>query len=86
MSKLSPGCRHAIDQVYFFLDGELNWYKRLRIRRHLGRCRGCHDAFQFETRFLEVVREKSAEEPPPELIDRLRSFLHEHGDDGPAAG
>ena len=81
MSKLSPGCMSAVDQVYTYLDGELTWYKRIRIRRHLKRCNGCTDAFAFETKFLEVVREKSSDEPPPELIDRLRSFIREHGEE-----
>ena len=81
MSIFSPGCTNAVHQIYTYLDGELTWYKRQRIRRHLKRCGGCHDAFSFETRFLEVVRAKSTDEPPPELIDRLRSFLREHGDE-----
>ncbi len=77
-------CDEAIEQIYFFLDGEMTWYKRLRVRRHLRRCPPCHSKFEFEARFIDVVRRKGAEPAPPELIDRLRTFLNEHRDDAQA--
>ena len=82
---MAHNCDEAIDQVYYFLDGETTWYKRLRIRRHLRRCGGCTEAFAFETRFKAMIRRKCQEDPPAELIDRLRAFLHEHGTDEPQA-
>ena len=75
---MAHNCDQAIEEMYYFLDGEITWYKRIRIRRHLRRCHTCDDAFAFETRFKSIVRQRSREEPPPELIDRLRTFLHEH--------
>ena len=74
-------CHEAIEKVYYFLDGEITWYRRQRIRRHLRRCRTCNGAYEFEAAFLQVVRRKGVEAPPPELIDRLRTFLEEHGDE-----
>lgn len=78
-------CDRAIEQMYFFLDGEITWYKRIRIRRHLRRCRMCDDAYAFETRFKSVIRQRVRDDPPPELIDRLRAFLIEHESDEPQA-
>ncbi len=82
---MSHTCDEAIEQIYFYLDGEMTWYKRTRVRRHLRRCGDCASAFDFETRFKEVVRNKGMEHPPPELIDRLRTFLREHRTDEPGA-
>ena len=78
---MSRRCNDAIEQVYFFLDGEITWYKRVQIRRHLKACSDCDNAFGFETRFKEVIRAKGYEEPEPELISRLRAFLDEQGAD-----
>lgn len=78
-------CDDAVEKVYFYLDEEMTWYRRRRIRRHLKRCTNCDGAYSFEAHFIEVVRRKAREEPPPEqmeeLIGRLRALLHEHGSD-----
>ena len=82
---MGHNCDQAIEEMYFFLDGEITWYRRMRIRRHLRRCGMCDGAFAFETRFKSVIRERMRDEPPPELIDRLRTFLNEHATDEPQA-
>lgn len=78
---MSHTCDEALEQVYFFLDGEMTWYRRIRVRRHLKKCSGCMGSFEFEAKVIDVVRRKAAEPPPPELIDRLRAFIQEHGSD-----
>ncbi len=80
---MAHNCEDAVQEMYYFLDGEMTWYKRVRVRRHLRRCHGCTDAFAFETRVKSVIQRKCREDPPPELIDRLRAFLQEHGSGGP---
>jgi len=76
MSKHS--CDDAVAQVYFYLDGEIGWYKKTRIRRHLRKCPPCMGAFDFESRLKAIVRERAREEPQPEVIERLRHFLEEN--------
>ncbi len=71
-------CDDVMEQAYLYLDDEITWYRRTRIRRHLKRCTGCLSTIEFETHFKRVIREKGFEEPDPELIQRLRAFLHEH--------
>ncbi len=78
---MAHNCNQSIEQMYLFLDGEITWYRRVRIRRHLRRCGGCTDAFSFEDRVKTVLRTKCRDEVPPELIERIRTFLHEHGTD-----
>lgn len=70
-------CDHAVERIYFYLDGEINWYRRVRINWHLRSCRMCEGAFEFEDRLRSVVREKSSEDIPEELISRLRSILRD---------
>jgi mycothiol system anti-sigma-R factor len=74
-------CEESLEKIYFYLDGELNWWRRTRVQRHLRRCQPCNGAFEFEAKFIQVIRQKGAEPAPPELIDRLRTFLHEHTDE-----
>jgi mycothiol system anti-sigma-R factor len=82
---MSRGCEHAIEYVYHYLDHELTWSRRTRIRWHLSRCSGCCGAFDFEERLKAVIRERGRDEPPPELFERLRALIHEEaaGNDAP---
>lgn len=79
---MSHRCNDVMEQVYFYLDEEMSWLRKTRVRRHLKRCTGCYSTFEFETHFIQVISEKGYEEPDPELISRLRAFLREHGSDG----
>ncbi len=81
---MSTGCDHAVEYIYHYLDQELTWSRRIRIRWHLRRCNQCCDAFDFETRLKTVIRERGRDQPPPELFDRLRTLIQEEAaqDDG----
>lgn len=68
-------CHDAIQRLYPYLDGELNAYRRARIRWHLRKCNPCDGAFSFEHRFKAVIREKTREAVPPEVVERLRAYL-----------
>ncbi len=81
---MSAGCDHAVEYIYHYLDQEITWSRRTRIRWHLRRCHQCCDAFDFEARLKTVIRERGRDEPPPELFDRLRALIEEEAaqDDG----
>jgi mycothiol system anti-sigma-R factor len=74
-----PACARAAEQVYFYLDNEMSSFRRWRVKHHLRKCPPCSSQFDFEAEFKRVVRRKSQDPAPPELIDRLRAFLREHG-------
>jgi mycothiol system anti-sigma-R factor len=78
---MSRGCEHAVEYVYQYLDEEMTWMRRARIRYHLKKCVACDGAFSFESRLKAVIRERGREAPPPELIDRLRALIQEDGPD-----
>ncbi len=82
---MSRACEHAIEHMYLFLDGEMTWYRRLRIRRHLRRCNHCCGAYDFEARLQTVIRQRGRDEPPPELFERLRALIRQESADGPEA-
>ncbi len=68
-------CAEAAARVYPYLDGELTWIKRTRIRWHLRACTRCEAAFHFEQHLKAKVREGLKEECPDAVIERLRGFL-----------
>jgi len=74
---MSNGCEHAIEYVYHYLDEELTWSRRVRIRWHLRRCHDCCGAFDFEARLKPVIRERGRDEPRPELFEDLRALIRE---------
>lgn len=71
------GCEHAIEYVYQYLDEEISFFRKSRIRTHLRRCSHCMDAFQFEDKLKGVIRDRGRSDPPPELFDTLRALLQE---------
>lgn len=74
-------CEDAIARLYPYLDGEINTYRKWIIRRHLKSCSPCDSAFAFEQKLKVVIRERTSEEVPPEVLDRLKAFLHEEEPD-----
>jgi anti-sigma factor (TIGR02949 family) len=72
-------CDEALANLYTFIDGELDdELIAERVRMHLDDCPPCGSAFSFEERLRVVVRTKLKEDIPPEMVDRLRDFLHAH--------
>lgn len=78
---MSSGCDHAIEYVYNYLDEELTWAHRMRIRWHLRRCEHCCGAFEFETKLKAVIRERGCDQPPPELFDRLHALIQQEAEE-----
>lgn len=79
---MSKSCDQAVEEIYIYLDGEMSFVRRMRIRWHLKRCDGCCGAFDFEEGVKSLIREKSHTEPSAELIQRLRTLIREEaGDD-----
>ncbi|MGH8873650.1 MAG: zf-HC2 domain-containing protein [Acidimicrobiia bacterium] len=70
-------CDEALTRLYPYLDRELTWYRRLRVRFHLRRCPPCGNVYAFEDRLRTVIRQKCREEIPPEVIERLRQVVRE---------
>ncbi len=76
---MSELCNEAMKRVYHYLDGEMTWWRAREIRHHIDECPPCGEVFSFEEHFLKVVRTSLQEEPPPEILDRLREVLRIEG-------
>lgn len=76
------GCSHAVEYVYQFIDGELTYTRRARIRMHLKRCGKCHSAVDFEKQLKAKIAESGKTEPPRELFDQLRALIQQERETG----
>lgn len=74
---MSSDCDKATEVIYSYLDKEMTWMRRTRVRWHLRRCPPCTGAFAFEDRLRIVMRERCQEEIPADLLDRVRSMLRQ---------
>jgi mycothiol system anti-sigma-R factor len=75
-------CDNAVDYLYQYIDEELTWSRRLRVRWHLRKCGLCVAAFDFESRLKERIKECDRDEPSQELLDRIRTFIEQEATGG----
>jgi anti-sigma factor (TIGR02949 family) len=61
-------CERALQQMYEFLDNEIDTASGDAIRRHLAECEPCLDRFDFEQAVKAVVRRCCSEEHAPEHL------------------
>jgi len=74
---MTNACEHAVEYIYQYLDDEITFVHRSRIRWHLRNCNACCGAYEFETKLKAVVRERGRSEPSPELLTTLRALIEE---------
>lgn len=72
---MNADCPSTIQELHFFLDGEITDKKRQRIQIHLDECPPCLDAFDFEAELRAVVANKLQTEVPPDLAARIRAAI-----------
>lgn len=78
---MSKQCDETKARVYNYLDGEIGFYRRWKIRRHLRKCPPCTDGFAFESKLKQKIRDDCVDDVPEELYGRLSAFLKENGPD-----
>ena len=69
------GCDEALENLYLYLDAELDSVTSERIRIHLDECNGCVHSFEFEKRLKMVIKERLDEDVPDSFVTRLRDAL-----------
>jgi mycothiol system anti-sigma-R factor len=72
---MNKDCDEALENLYLYLDSELDAVSSEKIRAHLEQCKGCGPAFDFEGRLKSVVRERLDEDVPDSVVDRVRAAL-----------
>ena len=71
------GCHSAAEYVYQYLDEELTYTHKVKVRWHLKRCGNCVSAFQFERDLRAMIAVGGKTEPPEELFVTLRSLIQQ---------
>jgi mycothiol system anti-sigma-R factor len=79
---MSAECEYAVEYLYHYIDEELTWARRLRIRWHLRRCEPCLNAFDFEARLKDRIQRSGRDEPPQELFQRIRALIEQEAAEG----
>ncbi len=65
-------CEHALEQVYAFLDDELDPGSAREIREHLEACEPCVDVYDLEVTVKSLIRRSCGGEiAPAELRQRI---------------
>jgi mycothiol system anti-sigma-R factor len=64
-------CDDILNELYRFLDGEIDAGERSVIESHLRDCAPCLEAFDFETELRRVIASRCAERMPDDLKARI---------------
>ena len=72
---MSNDCDEALENLYLYLDSELDQVSTERIRSHLDECTDCVNSFEFEKRLKDVIKERLNEDVPESLVARVREAL-----------
>lgn len=72
---MSKECGEARDQIYQYLDAELDEDTATAVRSHLDDCPGCLKSFDFERRLKVVVRRCLTEDMPDTLETKVRALI-----------
>lgn len=70
-------CGDAQDQIYQYLDAELDEATATSVRGHLDDCGGCFDSFEFHRRLKMVIRSHLAEDMPQDLEEKVKALIRE---------
>jgi anti-sigma factor (TIGR02949 family) len=68
-------CKDSINSLLAFLDGEMSTEDEQHLRAHLEGCPPCVDFVRTYRATSGLCRKALVRQMPPEVGDRLRSFL-----------
>lgn len=71
-------CTEAIDQLYAYLDGEIDDTGAIeKLEHHLGHCSSCFSRSEVERALNERIAKAAKSNAPESLQSRLRSMIDE---------
>ena len=74
---MSHNCSKAQALADRYLDGEMIWFRRIRVRWHLRHCPPCEHGYHFEGWLRQRVHDGCHDEIPTVVYERLRAVLRE---------
>ena len=78
MTEPRLSCRDALEQLWPYIDAELDEAAQDQVRAHLARCSHCFPHFDFQRAFREFLAAHCRHAAPPELRRKIfMQLLHE---------
>ena len=69
-------CQECLDQMWQYIDGELDMASTDELQHHLAQCRECFSQAELERRLKEMMRRAcGGEQAPARLRERLVKIL-----------
>jgi mycothiol system anti-sigma-R factor len=68
-------CEQVLQEIWAFLDGELNEADLVHFRQHIELCRSCFSRIEFEKTLRISIRSKTNHICPEKLKQRVQKFL-----------
>lgn len=75
MSSKQISCEELVEQLFVYLDRELDTRAYAEFDHHLERCRDCFSRVEFEQRLRDRVGEAGTQQAPERLRRRVRALL-----------
>lgn len=75
MTRQPMSCQEVLQQLFAFLDRELDETTWTEVEHHLERCRGCFSRADFERALRARVREAGESAAPARLRARIRQLI-----------
>ena len=73
---LEIDCLEAIDNLYAYLDGELNDEDELtKFKQHLSHCRSCYSRAELEGVINQRIKQVGTKKTPKSLQNRLSKLM-----------
>ena len=71
MTEPRLSCREAIEQLWAYIDQELDPSTSEQMRSHIERCQHCFPQYDFHKAFCQFLAAKCREEAPAELRRKI---------------
>jgi anti-sigma factor (TIGR02949 family) len=75
-------CEGVMQQLYEYIDGELDEETVEKIRKHLKLCKECYPHYDFERAFLSFLSDHGRTGAPPELRRKIFASLLQEESEG----
>jgi mycothiol system anti-sigma-R factor len=79
-------CGAAVEQLWAFLDHELDDQDQQTVEAHLAFCRRCCGELEFAKHLRRLLAAEGASELPAEVRTRLHQFIDELAETAPEDG
>lgn len=77
MSDRMIPCSEAVQQLWDYLDQALSTEAQERLESHLSFCRRCCGELEFAKELQALLAAQEAEDIPPQVRERMESFVEE---------